>query len=168
MVAEMNLDLLRYSPNGESSLGLLFVDKKFQCYTLEDERRTMKVLGHTRIPSGKYRVKFRKVEKSPKTIKYRNRFYWFTYHLMLQNVENFKYVYIHIGNKDDDTEGCILVGNRANNNTLIDGEIQGSAKAFEKLYRLISGRLELGETVMINVIDEDTILKLGRGVRNVR
>jgi hypothetical protein len=154
----MNLTLLRYSANNESTLGLMFINKKFQCYSLEDEKRKIKVAGDTRIPSGRYQIKFRKVE-SPKTESYRNKFYWFKWHLMLMNVPNFKYVYIHIGNDDDDTDGCIIIGNTTNNNQLIDGNIGSSTKAFEKFYRLVADALGRNEAVYITVVDEEMLIR---------
>jgi len=46
----MELKVLRYSDNGESTIGLLFVDNKFECYTLEDEARTHKVFNLSFLP----------------------------------------------------------------------------------------------------------------------
>lgn len=150
---------MRYSVNRESTLGLMFINSLFHCYTLEDEKREVKVAGETRIPSGRYEVIYRVSEDSTKTIGYRNKYYWFKYHLMLKDVPNFTYVYLHVGNTDDDTDGCILVGNNANNNNLIDGNIGDSGKAFEKFYKAVSRALDSGEKVFITVVDEDTLVR---------
>ena len=52
----MNLKLVRYSDNKESTLGILFLDDEFLCYTLEDTHRKEKIAGQTRIPEGKYKI----------------------------------------------------------------------------------------------------------------
>lgn len=148
----MELQLLRYSDNGESTLGLLMRDSKFFSYTLEDEHRDIKVAGDTRIPAGRYQIKLRKV-LSGLTQRYRDSHSWFTWHLELQNVPGFKYVYIHKGNHDGHTEACILVGNRANNNRLGEGFIGDSTSVFKELYLDLYQRLEAGEEVWIDIDD---------------
>jgi hypothetical protein len=150
----MNLKLLRYSSNNESTLGLLFVDDKFECYVLEDEYRAEKVKGETRIPAGTFDIKYREVI-SGMTERYRNKYDFFTWHLELQNVPNFKYVYMHAGNKDDDTDGCILVGDSANNNKVDDGFIGYSRNAFERIYLKIAQKLDIFEAVQIKIVDMD-------------
>lgn len=106
----MQLKLQRLHDNGESTLGILYMDGEFYCYTLEDPNRADKVKGKTRIPAGEYPISLRKVD-SPLTQKYQGDFDWFTYHLELQNVPNFDYIYIHLGNTPSDTSGCVLIGN---------------------------------------------------------
>ena len=150
----MKLKLLRYSDNGKSTLGLMFIDNKWACYCLEDEYRDVKVLGETRIPAGIYNIDFRKVD-SGMTGKYRKQFSWFTWHLMLQNVPGFKYVYIHKGNKEKHTEGCILIADNANNNQIQDGFIGNSTQAFKRIYAIIADELNNGNEVEIEVIDYD-------------
>ena len=54
---------------------------------------------------------------------------------MLQDVPNFQYVYIHIGNDDDDTAGCLLVG--MGNSADDVGFINGSKQAYMKIYPII-------------------------------
>ena len=145
----MELKVLRYSDNGESTLGLLFVDGKFECYTLEDEARTQKVWGETRIPEGRYEVKFR--EEGGHHAKYMRRFGDFHKGMLhVQNVPNFEYILIHIGNDDDDTAGCLLVGNKANNNQHGVGYIESSTDAYTKLYDKVSKALVNGEEVHIS------------------
>ena len=87
--ADITVDLLRYSDDGETTIGLLYIDKKFYCYTLEDTHHDIKVPGETRIPAGNYQLTMRK-EVTPLTEKYRTRYpEWFTFHLELQHVPNF-------------------------------------------------------------------------------
>lgn len=60
----MKLEVLRFSSQADCTHGLLFevtdIGKKFLCYTLEDERRALKVKGETRIPAGVYSIQLRK------------------------------------------------------------------------------------------------------------
>ena len=59
----MKLEVLRFSSESDSTLGLLFDvtdGRKFLCFTLEDEARETKVMGETRIPAGTYKLKLRK------------------------------------------------------------------------------------------------------------
>lgn len=155
--------LQRYSDDGQSTLGLLFSGSQyglqFMCYTLEDERREIKVPGDTRIPAGRYEMKLRQA-LSPLTEKYRQRFPWFTWHVEVTGVPGFQNVYLHVGNKDGDTEGCILLGDTANNNVMADGFIGGSAGAYERWYEIVAGRLAEGGRVFLEVRDEPAILKV--------
>jgi len=148
----MRINVLRYSSGKESTLGAMFIEGKFVCYTIEDEKRSVKVYGETRIPSGSYKIGFRKVGGFHG--RYRRKFPKF--HMgMLQilNVPNFKYVLIHIGNKDDDTAGCLLVGDTANNNTMEDGFIGSSRRAYKRVYLTVAQVLADSEPVWIHLSD---------------
>lgn len=153
----MELEVLRYSDNGESTLGLLFVNGVFHCYTLEDEKRTEKVFGETRIPEGTYKMELRKegghhtryAAKYPQIHKGM---------LHILDVPNFQYILIHIGNNDDDTAGCLLVGNLPNNNQVVShGSIGESAKAYVRLYSLVSNAIQNGEAVTITYKDHSNL-----------
>ena len=56
----MKINLIRYNSTEDYTDGMLFVDGEFVCYTIEDEKRTVKVYGETRIPAGTYDVVLRK------------------------------------------------------------------------------------------------------------
>lgn len=148
----MKLKLLRYSDNGNSTLGLLFINNEFQCYTLEDEFREVKVKGETRIQAGIYQLTINN-ELTPLTEKYRKKYHWFENHIQLKDVPNFNSVYIHIGNDEGDTDACILVGNSANNNQIEKGFIGYSGPAFELFYFNIFPLLKGGEKITIEIID---------------
>lgn len=116
------------------------------CYTLEDEMHAVKVKGETRIPAGKYRIKLR--TEGGMHPKYKARFHFHKGMLWLQDVPGFEFVYIHIGNTDDDTEGCILVGM-----SVANGYLSASALAYEKLYPIIASAVE---TEGAEIIVEDS------------
>jgi len=146
----MKLELKRFSSGADSTLGILLADGVFECFTLEDEYRTDKIKGETRIPAGIYKVEKREV-LSGLTEKYRKKYPWFDFHFMLQDVPNFQYVYIHIGNDDDHTDGCLLVGdsiksNRFNN----DNNLTTSGPAFKRLYQKMSD----ADHVEVTIVDD--------------
>ena len=112
------LTLKRLHRSAKSTIGELYLNGKFQCYTLEDVERPVKIYGATAIKKGTYKVK----------ITFSNRFKRLLPELL--EVPEFKGVRIHAGNSPEDTEGCILVGNTRGIDFV--GE---SRKAFEKLFK---------------------------------
>lgn len=148
----MLLTLRRTQDNGKETAGEFFMNEIPLCDTLEDEKREVKVKGETRIPAGKYKIKLR--TEGTTHAKYAERFP--DMHkgmLWLQDVPGFEYILIHIGNTDEDTMGCILVGtikkNRDGRMVLIE-----STRAYQRIYPLISKAILRGEDVEIEVIDE--------------
>jgi len=153
----MNLILQRFSDNTKSTLGLLFhkESKKFLNYTLEDEFRAVKVKGETRIPAGYYELKIRK-EDTPLTIKHRTAYgQWFKYHIEVTNVPNFTGIYLHAGNTDEHTDGCILIGNSQNNHMTTQGSpLVSSINGTQRVYELVYPHLEAGGKAFIEIRDE--------------
>ena len=156
----MDLEVIRFSSAKDSTLGLLFNvtnDKReFLCYTLEDEYREEKVMHETRIPAGTYEIKLRTWGRIHEN--YTKRFA--DIHkgtLWLQDVPNFKYILIHCGNDDDDTSGCLLVGDTQTENIKSDGFVGSSTTAYKRIYPPIAEAIENGECVEITYIDFDTI-----------
>jgi len=155
----MKLELLRFSSGKDSTLGILSettMGRRFLCYTLEDEFRAVKVKKETRIPAGEYQIKLRTEggfhqnysKKYPSIHKGM---------LHLQNVPGFEYILIHVGNTDDNTEGCILVGDTSSQNIIKDGFIGESGPAYTRIYPPIASALLRGEMVTIKVVDFDTV-----------
>ena len=147
----MDIDVQRYNSQEEFTDGLFFINGEFQCHTLEDEERTVKVFGETRIPNGRYKIELR-LEGG-----FHNRYqkkYGSDFHkgmLWIKDVPNFEYVLIHIGNDDDDTAGCLLVGMANNEDDA--GFIGASGQAYKKIYPKIAEALLKGEEVWINYKD---------------
>lgn len=154
MSEPFNYKLYRYSSQENSTLGLLMAageKEEFRCYTLEDEFREVKVPGKTRIPAGRYEI--RKRFGSAKFGHLDEKYDWHDGMLWLQDVPGFEWIYIHTGNRHEHTEGCILVGDGAESNREEDGMVTHSRKAYESLYREISGYLDEGHEVFIEVVD---------------
>lgn len=155
----VSLSLLRYSDDGETTIGLLYINQQFYCYTLEDTFNELKVDGETRIPSGTYAVKFRK-ETTELTLKYRDRYpEWFTFHLQLQDVPDFDSIYINNGGDHTHTEGCILVSdslNVSNESTFLSN----SRQTFKSLYGYLTEQIENNIPIQITIYNEDWIKKI--------
>lgn len=152
----MHFILQRFADNRESTLGLLFkvgVLTPFRCYTLEDEFRESKISKETRVAARIYKLVIQKIE-TPKTLAYRKKYPWFENHIMLENVPGFIGIYIHVGNTDDDTDGCILLGDNANNNTIGPGTISASTAAFKRFYLEVFPALKAGQEVTLEIRDE--------------
>ena len=155
----MKLIVLRFSSEADSTHGLLFehtgVGKKFLCYTLEDERRALKVRGETRVPAGTYKIELRKEggfhERYTKKYPGLHRCM-----LHVTDVPNFEYILIHTGNTDEHTAGCLLVGDSQENNQLLpDGFIGKSVNAYKRIYPRIASAIANGEEVTITYQDYD-------------
>lgn len=146
----MQLKLLRFYENKESTAGRLELNNEHFCFTIEDEHRDTKLAGETRIPMGRYRIKFNK-NLTPLTKKYRSMFDWFSWHLELQDIPNFTNVYIHIGNKEKDSDACILVNFGCVIKPDSDAVGQISTQAYEKLYKILAPLLEDDVPVYIDI-----------------
>jgi len=151
MIFEYKLERLKGT--ADSTIGV-FTGCGLAAFSCEDEFRSIKIKGETRIPAGRYQIKFNEATTGM-TVKYRNRFSWFTFHLELQGVPGFSKIYIHIGNSDDDTDGCILVGSTAD---LVRQTIGGSTDAYTSVYKQISQQINEGHEVWLTVTDEDPAL----------
>ena len=154
----MKLEVLRFSSQKDSTLGLLFdvtdCDRKFMSYTLEDEYREEKVMHETRIPAGTYEITFRTVGGFH--AKYSERFPGLHKGMLwVRNVPNFEYILIHAGNDDDDTSGCLLVGDTQTENIQSDGFVGSSVNAYKRVYKIVADALEQGDMVTITYIDYD-------------
>jgi hypothetical protein len=159
----MKLEVIRFNKGEDSTNGILFDvthERKFLCYTLEDESRKEKVYGETCIPEGEYCINFR--AEGGYHAKYSKRFA--DIHMgMLEvcDVPNFKYILIHCGNTDEDTAGCLLVGDtQENNNIKKNGFIGRSTAAYTRIYPDIADALSRGEEVTIEYRDFSTALIL--------
>jgi len=114
----MKLLLKRLHRTEHSTIGELHIDGKFECYTLEDKEREVKIKSETAIPKGEYKVIINQSNRFKKLLP------------LLLNVPNFEGVRIHSGNSNHDTEGCVLVGT-----TRSEDYIGNSRIAFQKLFK---------------------------------
>jgi len=147
----MIVDLHRISHGKDSTLGIITCGD-LVCFTCEDEYREEKVEGETRIPSGTYDIALRNAGGMNE--KYLVRYGFHRGMLHLQNVPKFEWVYIHTGNSEDDTRGCILVGYGAERDAAQGGGyISRSREAYKCIYKEILKAFDAGEEVKIVIRD---------------
>lgn len=140
----MNLLVKRYKSTPNATLGKLLIDGVFECYTLEDEFRAVKVRGETRIPAGTYKLGLR--TEGSTHFQYAKRFpdiHKGMLHVL--NVPNFQWILIHIGNTEKDTDGCLLVGEERDEEKMT---ILRSTIAYRKMYPKVCNAV-LGGDVFI-------------------
>jgi len=136
----MKILLERTTYTDKSTIGKLYINGVFQCFTLEDKDRNLeqqgeKVYGETAIPRGKYDV----------VITYSKRFR--TELPLLVDVPQFEGIRIHPGNFSGDTEGCILVGSGTAPDRLFN-----SRAAFNALFQRLEIAYAKGEEITIEVM----------------
>lgn len=154
----MELEVLRFSSQADSTSGLLFDivngKRNFLCYTLEDEQRDVKVWGETRIPAGRYKLSLRK--EGGWHNKYQTKFGSMHKGMIhVDDVPNFQYILWHAGNTDDDTAGCLLLGDSQESNLVKkDGFVGNSVNAYKKVYPYVAAAIEQGDTY-VTIIDYD-------------
>jgi len=129
----MELRVERTDFSETSTIGKLYVDDQFECYTLEDKVRPVKIKGKTAIPAGRYEVIVNFSQRFGRMLP------------LFLNVPNFEGVRIHPGNTAADTEGCILVGETK------DAEFIGQSKlAFDGLFNKLKATSET-EKIFIEI-----------------
>lgn len=158
----MILELYRFSSQNESTLGILYLvnnetnQKDFLCFVLEDEKRSVKVYGETRIPKGTYKIEYRK--EGGYHNKYKKRFP--SIHrgmLEIRDVPNFTHILLHCGNTDDDTDGCLLLGNVVSQNITKDGFLGQSTDCYKRIYPILSEILDSQKQLSIKIINFEEI-----------
>lgn len=127
----MVITVKRLYKTENSTIGEMLVDGVFECFTLEDKERPVKIKGETAIPKGTYRVIINQSNRFKRLLP------------LLIDVPNFEGVRIHSGNSNHDTEGCILVGQTRNKNY-----IGQSRKAFDKLFK----KMQAAKNITLTII----------------
>jgi len=126
----MEIKIKRLHRTEHSTIGELSIDGVFECFTLEDKEREIKIKGETAISKGNYKVIINRSNRFKRLLP------------LLLNVPNFEGIRIHSGNTNHDTEGCILVGL-----TRSQDFIGQSRKAFNKLFK----KMQKAENITITI-----------------
>lgn len=142
----MEIVVVRFHKKEKYTIGKMYINGTYFCDTLEDTDRGLtqemnldiidktKVYGKTAIPTGRYRVELTKSKKFGRVLP------------LLYNVKGFEGIRIHRGNTNEDTLGCILVGqNKA------VGKVINSAMAEQNLMDRLK-EVEKNELIYITVI----------------
>ena len=128
----MQIEVKRKVFSDHSTIGQMWIDKEFACFTLEDVVRPEKIYGETAIPAGTYEV----------VITFSNRFRRDM--PLLKDVKGFEGIRIHAGNTHRDTHGCILVGL-----TMGTDKVLQSRDAYKLVFGKIQAAIVKGETVTL-------------------
>jgi hypothetical protein len=127
---------------GESTIGRLYINGKFECWTLEDRVREIpgkpvaewKVQNRTAIPTGTYAVRRTFSGRFQKMLP------------LLLNVPGFTGIRIHAGNTHENTEGCILLGTATNGTVITQSRL-----AMDKFDLKLKAALDAGQSVTLKV-----------------
>lgn len=155
----MKIEVIRRYCSPTYTIGSMMLDGVYFCDTLEDKNRELdstmsleeikeiKVKGETAVPYGTYKVTLN--VKSPKYSNFNKyKYVAFTkgYIPRLIDVPGFEGILIHAGNKDKDTDGCILVGENK-----VKGQVINSQNTWVKLYKLMQQAIAQGEDINITI-----------------
>jgi hypothetical protein len=140
----MKLVLFRDSFGPTFTLGTLSIDERHECYTVEDSDRRLedggtKVPGRTAIPRGTYRVQLTRSPKYGRVMP------------LIVGVPGFEGVRIHSGNTSEDTEGCIIVGDRSTGD-MQAGRVSDSRITYRKLFEKLIAADQRNEEITIEVM----------------
>lgn len=156
----MELRVRRIALKDKYTIGKLYINGTYFCDVLEDKVRDLnkngvfdngevKIANHTAIPYGTYEItmdvqsnKYSNFEKYPWAKEYNG------YIPRLTNVPLFLGVLIHPGNDEQDTSGCLLVGENK-----VVGKVINSTKTFHRLmHEYLIPAKNRGEKIYITIV----------------
>jgi hypothetical protein len=126
----MDLRLIREVSSSDATHGVLFIDGRYECFTLEDVVRPEKIAGETAIPSGRYQITITQSPRFRRPLP------------LLHDVPEFRGIRIHPGNTALHTAGCLLVGQGRTPN-----RVTRSRKAMEALQPKLAKALADGDSL---------------------
>lgn len=133
----MDLLLSRTDATADRTIGQLFVDGRFEMFTLEPAlARLAPMLAHPAIPPGRYVIAITRSQRFGQMLP------------LVEAVPGRSGVRIHCGNVADDTSGCILVGYSRAHDSVVSSRL-----ALAALQPRIAGALARHEPVFLTVLD---------------
>lgn len=151
----MLINHIRFQTKDDHTKSNFLIDGRCECFILEDGFNEVKVYGETRISPGKRKIELR--TEGGMHEKYLKKF-GVDFHkgmLWIKDVDNFEFIYIHIGNTKKDTFGCLLTGFSADINKPMIGN---SVIAYKKIYPIIRDAILSGEDVWIETVSIDQLI----------
>ena len=138
----MEIKVIRNILTSEYTVGKLYIDEEYMCDTIEDRYRKIKkkedkVYGTTAIPCGHY----------PVLLDFSSKYSKMMPHIL--DVPFFEGIRIHPGNSDEDSLGCILVGEYMPG--VAGGWVANSRKAYSKVFDKIKQASDKGERIFITI-----------------
>ena len=128
----MLIEVKRFEFKYTHTVGKMYVDGIYECYTLEDTiRNGTKIIGKTAIPIGEYKL----------IIDASTRFKQDMPHIL--DVPDFTGVRIHAGNTSADTDGCILLGSTWAGKDFIGNSKIAYKKFFDKLKKAKTATIKI-------------------------
>lgn len=156
----MELTVKRTYRGPKYTIGHLYIDGKYFSDVLEDPDRgltqdmslakiiSIKVKGDTCIPYGTYKLsldivspKYSNLKKFPYTEMAKGKM------PRVMNVPGYEGVLIHAGNTQEDTMGCLLVGENK-----VKGKVINSQATWKKLYPILKEANDKKEPITIKYI----------------
>lgn len=134
MIIDLKRKYLKHCTVGE-----LYIGGIFECYTLEDIRNEVKIPGKTCIPEGIYKVIINQSKRFNRQMP------------LLMDVPGFSGVRIHTGNWVTDTNGCILVGLKIDEER---GFLSQSRNAYDNLFSRLLKKSLGGEPMEIHIYEK--------------
>lgn len=116
------------------TIGILYIDGKYLCETIEDKVREEKIDDVTAIPYGTYKVDLTMSPKFKRLLP------------LLEDVPYFTGIRIHRGNTAEDSSGCILPGENKE-----VGRVIHSTKYEMLIIEKIMEAIKRGEEITIDI-----------------
>ena len=129
---EMKIRVERLTMTSTTTIGKMYLNDEYFCYTLEDVIREDKIKHQTAIDAGTYIVALSTSNRFKRLMP------------LLMNVPKFKGIRIHGGNTHKNTSGCIIVAKKR----LDDNTIQGTME------KELTNILKEYDDIEIQIIDK--------------
>ncbi len=156
--------------DSDSTLSEVLIDGVKSFFSIEDEERLVKVKGETRVDAGTYPLALRDSQKfsssylvnpngsfqiiSAKNATEIQKSTWLPHKLIwVKNTPRHEFILMHWGNTDDDTDGCLIIGEAIG---FIKGQqaVLLSRTCYEKWYPILAKEISIGNSLIEYIRDK--------------
>ena len=139
----MEIKVIRNILANDYTVGKLYANDEYICDTIEDkyrkiEKKEDKIYGLTAIPCGRY----------PVVLDFSSKYSKMMPHIL--DVPFFEGIRIHPGNSDEDSLGCIIVGNFVPG--VAGGWVADSKITYNKVFAKLKQASDKGERIFITIL----------------